>query len=347
MLREEKSRLISDSSKTVLNYSVRELHIDLLFLEEFYASQSFRAWFIDSTIRRELGDVLRVEHSVFELERESDLEVTFAGLTGDVLFLVENKIDAQFQTNQAVDYQSRGVEYIRRGKCSEAFTVLLAPERYIAMVKDRHRFDFYLSFEQVIAFFQSQTGMGNRAEYKENVLQKAINKVARLGSGEKQPGNSAYQPQEVNEGITQFWEKYWEDITGRYPELLMPKPGIKGPAATFIFFGKPNLPSNVELVHKFVHGCVDIQFHKLGSLSKVFIEYFKERLEPGMTIQPTGKAVVVRIVVPKINPHHFFEDLLDDVRQAQDTAKRLLSWFERQRIHLDTFNASFGEANSN
>ncbi len=53
----------------LLNYSVRELHIDLLFLEEFYSSEAFRKWFIKNTIGLDsnIVKILRTEHSVFEL----------------------------------------------------------------------------------------------------------------------------------------------------------------------------------------------------------------------------------------------------------------------------------------
>lgn len=31
--------------KPELHYSTRELHVELLFLEEFYSSENFRNWF--------------------------------------------------------------------------------------------------------------------------------------------------------------------------------------------------------------------------------------------------------------------------------------------------------------
>lgn len=122
---------------TILTYSVRELHIDLLFLEEFYSSEDFREWFIKNTvgIHSNVKKLLRTDHSVFELERESDLEITFEGPNGELLFLIENKINAQFQPNQTEDYTNRGNEYIRRGKCVEFYTILFAPEDYIQFNK--------------------------------------------------------------------------------------------------------------------------------------------------------------------------------------------------------------------
>lgn len=313
-----------------LNFAVRELHIDLLFLEEFYSSDAFRRWFTSKTVGadRNIGELLGVQHSVFELERESDLEISFQGSDGDMLFLVENKINAQFQPNQAEDYRNRGIEYVRRGRCSQFFTVLIAPENYILLTKANHKFDYYVSFERVIEFFVSQRELGDRAAYKAEVLRRAIEKQGSTGNGST----------ETNEGITLFWQKYWEEASERVLELHMPRPGQKGPAATFIGLAKDVLPPNVVIYHKFVHGHVDLQFDGLGNRRDSFMELFRGALKAGMTIQPAGKsAVVVRIEVPQINPHLFFEDLQDDVRAGQDAAKRLLSWF---RQHSDLW-ASF------
>lgn len=314
---------------TILTYSVRELHIDLLFLEEFYLSEFFRTWFITNTIGLEsnIGSLLRTEHSVYELERESDLEIAFKGLKGEVLFLIENKINAQFQPNQAEDYKNRGIEYIRRGKCVECYTILFAPDDYIQMIRADHKFDYYLSFEKVIAFFVAQTQMGERANYKMNVLKKAIEKC-QYGRQKSSSSFTEYQPSEVNQGITHFWKKYWEDLSVRYPDLPMPKPGEKGSGSTFIGLGKKILPSNVIIYHKFVHGFVDLQFERIGEKADEFVEYFKNHIEEGMEIQRAGKtAVVIRLEVPKMNPHKFYEELQNDVHQAQDSAKRLLEWF--------------------
>lgn len=315
-----------------LAFAVRELHIDLLLLEEFYSSEDFRRWFIANTVGRDQGirDLSRVEHSVFELERESDLEIAFQGSDGDILFLVENKINAQFQPNQAENYSNRGIEYVRRGKCSQFFTVLFAPESYIYSIKANHKFDYYISFERVIEFFGSQRELGDRAAYKAEVLKRAVEKHKSSGNGSS----------ETNEGITLFWRKYWEDVSVRIPELHMPRPGQKGPAATFIGLAKDVLPPNVVIYHKFVHGHVDLQFDGLGNRRDSFMELFRDSLEAGMTLQPAGKsAVVVRIEVPPINPHLFYEDLQEDVRAGQDAAKRLLSWFRQHSDLWSSFKA--------
>lgn len=314
--------------KPSLNFAVRELHIDLLFLEEFYSSEPFRNWFVSYTVglEKRVSGLIRAEHSVIELERESDLEIAFSSPVGEILFLIENKINAQFQKEQAEAYKNRASEYVRRGKCSECYTVLLAPGSYITSVKSKHKFDYYISFEDIITYFSNQNNLGDRAAYKIEVLQKAINK---LGQSNSQSGSS-YTPAVVNSGITLFWLNYWEDISERFPKLKMDRPGIKGPGATFIPLAKDILPPKVNIWHKFTNGFVDLQFESLGTNSEMVIETFREHIEKEMALQKTGKSsVVIRITVPKINPHMNFGDIREDVRKGQDAADCLFDWFNR------------------
>ncbi|SOC02782.1 PD-(D/E)XK nuclease superfamily protein [Ureibacillus xyleni] len=322
----------------ILNYKVRELHIDLLFLEEFYSSEVFYKWFLTKTIGLNhcIGKVVRTDHSVFELERESDLEIAFEGEKGEMLFLIENKINANFQKKQAEDYTKRAAEYVRRGKCAECYTVLFAPQEYIERYQAIHKFHYYITFEQVIEFYSQQSDLGQRAAYKINVLRKGIEKYK--SSGVRSGNGGEYVPTEVNQGITNFWLNYWKDVTSRYPELTMPKPGEKGPAATFIGLGKSALPKDVFIYHKFVHGAVDIQVEKLKEKAEDFILAFKDYVEEDMVIQRAGKAaVVIRMPITPINPHLFYDEVQPTVFEAQDKAKKLFDWFQKHRVIWNQF----------
>lgn len=181
--------------------------------------------------------------------------------------------------------------------------------------------------------------MGERAKYKINVLKKAIEKYNKSHLRTKS-SSSGYQPSEVNQGITEFWKSYWEDLSVHFPSVSMPKPGVKGPTSTFIGLGKSVLPSNVIIYHKFVHGFVDLQFDSLGENVGAFINHFQSHLEDEMTIQKVGKSgVAIRIEVPKINPQKFYEELQDDVYIAHKSAKKLLEWFQMKFNVWTSFNS--------
>ncbi len=240
---------------------------------------------------------------------------------------------ASFQRNLAEDYTKRAVEYVRRRKSKQYYTALFAPAAYIEQFQSVHKFHFYISFEQLIKYYRNEQQLGRRAEYKINVLTKAIEKykVKKVSSRE-------YIPTEVNQGIPSFWYHYWQDVTQRYPDLTMPKPGDKGPAATFIGLGKTKLPKGVFIYHKFVHGSVDLQLEGLHERADTCIDMLKPYIPADMSIQRAGKAaVVIRLPIDPINPHHFYDEVQPTVFEAQDKAKRLLDWFQQHRLVWDEF----------
>ncbi len=318
-----------------LNFAVRELHIDLLFLEEFYSSENFCKWFISNTIEdHSIGTLARVEHSVVETDRESDLEVAFDSPQGEVLFLIENKINAQFQPDQPENYKNRAKGYVRRGKCALAYTVIFAPESYLHPIRSAQKFDFYISLERVIEYFLTQIEMGDRATYKIEVLKRAIKKA--------DVSSVAYHPKEIDNRMTLFWQKYREDLLQRIPELYMPEPESKGSGSTFIGLAQNVLPPGVVLYHKFVRGCVDLQFNSLGSNRDIWMNMCRDKTKLGMTVEKSGKsAIVISIKVSKISSIIFYDEVLAQAREGQDAALRLVNWFNEHSNLWATFKYSY------
>lgn len=195
-------------------------------------------------------------------------------------------------------------------------------------------FDFYISFESVISFFDSQYQLGIRSEYKIEILNRAIGKFEIKGT----KANPSNLPAKVNtfqgrvgsnDKMTQFWQNYWNDLSIRIPQLHMPKPEAKGPDATYIFLGKSQLPANVVIKHKILDGEVYLEFGRLGKNVDAFYNDHKNLIEEGMDIKKIGKSSVAIIIeVPKIiNPYKFFDEIQEDVHQGQDAAKTLLDFY--------------------
>ncbi len=80
---------------------------------------------------------------------ETDVLLVIRQTTGSRLaVMIENKIDAAFQPNQAERYKLRG----RKGKDWEYFvTVLCGPEKYIAEERKLNTWVAYLSIEDILA----------------------------------------------------------------------------------------------------------------------------------------------------------------------------------------------------
>lgn len=96
---------------------VSERDMDLLLLEEFQSSQGFQQWFIGKVLGNDvrLAELVFAKRSITQSTGESDLEITFADSSGGtVRFLIENKVNAGFQPQQAERYRIRGDSYVTR-----------------------------------------------------------------------------------------------------------------------------------------------------------------------------------------------------------------------------------------
>ena len=294
---------------------VCERDVDLLFLEEFIASDSFRNWFL-AVVGAQAQSVRLVQaaRSVTFSNGESDLELTFESDDGNrTRFLIENKIAAGLQPRQAERYQERGESYCRRGLCHQFRTVLIAPAGYFGEDRDRKGFDAVLSYEAICD--QLRKADGDRVHYRDYMLTKAIEK-AELG----------WQPIE-DEPVTRFWERYWELACEIAPELGLKKPGSKPSHSSFIYFLPPSLPPHVDLYHKVVYGHVDLQFGGMGMRTAEIQHELGAHLSPEMSIERASKSAVVRVRVPHID---MTEDLLaleERMTRGIRVVQTLLQWY--------------------
>src|SRR4051812_47031879 len=112
---------------------VSERDVDLLLLEEFQSSTSFRKLFLSRCpkLSDNVGLFTAASRSVTHSSGESDLEVDFLSADGvKTRLLIENKVRAGFQLQQAERYHLRGASYIAAGVCAAYHTVIVAPRRY-------------------------------------------------------------------------------------------------------------------------------------------------------------------------------------------------------------------------
>src|SRR5438093_13558427 len=116
--------------------TARERDIDLLLFEEFVASPEFVSWFLSQIGIADQTRLMRVAHSVIALGRESDLELE---LEGKIRVLIENKLDAPLQENQANGYRERAKDYVEKMGFASAPTVIVAPASYFS---DKGSFEF-------------------------------------------------------------------------------------------------------------------------------------------------------------------------------------------------------------
>jgi hypothetical protein len=308
---------------------LRERDIDLLLVEEFYSSESFRNWFIENTIGTRLcpTQLCGVWHSVMQNETgESDLEVDFLDANDQRWrVLIENKINAEFQPDQGIRYIKRGEAYknnegdnLLRPRCDEFYTVVIAPEKYVNNHSECQEFQFRVAYEKLHDWFSNASGMGERGIFKQKMIEAAIEQQS-LG----------YQPQ-FNEVATQNWQLYYQWVQKIAPELGMLEPKQSKTSGTFIGVKPPKVfPDSLEIIHKTENGYVDLQFPGKAKLEPDW-EAFKRRvsnlLESDMTIVKAGNSAAIRLFVPAIDIIKDFGEQKVFVVEGIWAAKKLLQW---------------------
>lgn len=297
-----------------------ERDLDLLLLEELVASSAFRTWVAQVAGLGPLDHTVSpaVRRSVTHYSGESDLEVDLVLADGQrVTILIENKVDASLQTEQAERYKTRGQAYVCTGKCELARTLVVAPLRYFGNDLSLKGFDARLTYEELKDWFANQPALAERGAYKCTLLAAAIEK-ATLG----------YQPI-ADAAMTDFWQLYSSWVTREAPELNMPESKGRPAGSTHVYFRPDGFAKQLWLVHKFQKGHVDLEFarwgHRLAELRELI-----GSVPPNCSLEKAAKSAALRSLVPKL-----------DIRlgAAQEeaavagirAARELLNWYRTNR----------------
>ncbi|MCL4774035.1 MAG: PD-(D/E)XK nuclease family protein [Burkholderiaceae bacterium] len=297
---------------------VCERDIDLLLLEEFVASPTFRSWFLSQIGIEQTTDLTEAFRSVKTMNGESDLELTFHGSSELVKILIENKVDAAFQPNQPQRYAERAGRYRSLGTYREVLTVIMAPEVYFGDEGSAFGFDARVTYEDALAWFE-QAEIGARKDYKLAILRNAIDR-GRLG-----------WKLVPHHGVSDFWKAYWELCEQIAPQLSMPVPRAEIPADShFIGFKPAFLPAGVSLWHKVAYGHVDLQFAGMGDKLAEMEQLYRSSLLPSMRIEKAAKSAVIRVRVEPVDMTvAVFSSAETSIRQGIQAATLLLDWYSK------------------
>ncbi len=297
---------------------VAERDIDLLLLEEAIASLRFASWLLAQVGINECQTLAEAHRSVKTGNGESDLELAFRGADGTVTrLIVENKIDAVFQPNQAKRYAERALKYLATGNCSGVVTLLLAPEVYLGGNDELHGFDATLSYEAIVDWFSTQQPESDRRRYKVKLLSKAIDR-----------GRTGWTLVPHSK-VKAFWDAYWRLAQSIAAQLAMPKPNDQIPEGShFVVFRPPALPAGVTLRHKVGYGHIDLVFAGMGERISELDLTFGQRLPAGAQLTRAAKSAAVRCFVEPVDmARDVFATREDAIRQGITAAATLLAWY--------------------
>lgn len=284
---------------------ILERDMDMLFLEEFVSSEEFMKMFL-SQIGIDNAAVFSTEHSKKDNELgESDLTVVLERENEKIALLIEDKIDAVAQPEQANRYTERGNKGIANGEYDKYYVFIVAPNDYIEANEEAKKYPYAIRYEEVLSYFENKGDA--RSLFKAAQIKRAIRK--------KEYG---YQPV-VHNGVSDFWENYVRFCTEQYPALtLASSAGKKGSAATW-----PRFRTRIKglyILHKSEFGYVDLTFEsakeRIAEIDKLIKDTFGGYEEIGASIEITGKSAALRMVVPVLDFKAPFEEQKEKVEKC-------------------------------
>lgn len=332
---------------------VTERDIDILLLEDLYASNRFQSFLYGAvTVGTEAPDwhpsamVEPIQSSAFfgpseltdphsgettEGWGETDLDVLVTIGTERILILIENKIDAPFTPQQPDRYRSRARLALASGNYSCVRTLLVAPSAYLAASRAASVFDARVSYEEIVTFLQDGTTgppdgeASRRVAFRLEMFHAAIRKRQR-GEG----------PQRVHSGVTAFRASFGERSGQLAPELGSINLNEKGhwEGDKWIEY-RSALPSlgpgkKPDIVVKTDRKVVHLQIYGWGRREAELRPLLESLLEGDMTVpKVNGSSMTVSLAIPALDYMGSFEAQVEDAETAIRSANRLLGWFKR------------------
>jgi len=304
---------IETTLDSIYEESTIERDMDLLLLEEFHCSSEFRQTFFNAVATQgadlntaEYPHLLSARHSVHDIYGEADLVVIFDNKQGKKwTLLIEDKINADFQPDQAERYLLRGKNLYN----NQFTTVLVAPQKYFGDPPSNHSFHARVSFEKIKEWLNTTTP-GSRGEYKAALIDSAIKRATAITE---------------NPVITAFFRSYWFMSKERLPELNLKNPGKL--VSTWLNVPLPGNPSDTVMIIK-LEGRVDLHFSNMSKNLSQLKTRFGPYLTTDMGVVAAGGSGTIRIIVPPLNPYQPFEEQTEHAFQSMVAALRLLRVYQ-------------------
>lgn len=245
---------------------VQEQHIDFLLEEEFACNPQFLDFFVEEAAKSVTVDEnggkcrlpkispnsCKVVRSVTSADGESDVLVIYQSKetpSRKVAILIEDKIKAGFQKDQAKRYRTRGAAGCGEN-WDEFWTCLIAPRKYAL---DCAGFDTRISLEAIRDFFIAQDHP--RSTFKGCVIKAALDAFAFSVLRVEDPT------------ITEFRRFYAERAELFFSksdnEIEWPLPRRAWWGDTWFRFRSGVLPKRTGIVHKCESGLVHLYFENI------------------------------------------------------------------------------------
>jgi hypothetical protein len=272
---------------------IAERDIDLLLVEELTVNPEFGDWFTSRLYGRAVfKEALGTWHSVTDsVLGESDLLFVFRNEDdGRVAVLIENKIDASAQPQQAARYRERGEKGILAQDWEAFLTCVVAPKEYLSAGDQAFGYDAQVGYEEILSFFVSRRSRDRRFAFKGQVLLEGIEKHRR--------GYVAV----ISEPMTSFVRDYRSIALARNPRCGVQEARPRPAGSTWVMFLPVGLAKSRQLIHQLTAGNVKLLLSGFGDRGDQISEQVGARLDADMELAPAGKSLAVTIRVPVLDP---------------------------------------------
>lgn len=307
---------------------VQEHHIDFLLEEEFATNPSFLQFVLKEAAEHSreiwaagLPPASSEPHcssvrSVTTDKGETDVLVIYQSTEffGRIALLIEDKIRAGFQPNQAERYRMRGEEGKNSGEWNHFWTCLIAPERY---GHDNEGFDARISLETIRSFFGAEDA---RSKFKGGILDRALHRFAQIGLQKK------------DETVTQFRAFYAQEAEVFFEPGEIDWPRVRDAwwgDTWFNFRGGP-LPRGVEVVHKATSGVLDLAFPNtpVEALARALAQCAPDR---NVIATQTGKSASLRLIFKKIEDLEDYEGVKVSILETFEGVRWLTGFYQEHK----------------
>ena len=300
---------MTESSRLIDHVLERDL--DLVLMGALFASEPFRAFMLKSAVGwTERHSLVRTCVSEMADAGESDVLLVVDLEGADRLaVMIEDKISAPFQPEQANRYRQRGEQGIQDGRWNRFTTCLCAPEGYLAEARPMEEWCAYISLELI-----SEWARQSNDRYDAFVAAICEEAVAKRDA----------QVREKSPEATAFWEAYRRLASQLLPEVDITRlPPLVSLASPWPRFGAAALPADVLLEHKPQQGRVDLTFVK--STLEALRRRLPTMLPFDVKLAKTGQSAALRIAVPRVDHLRPFNGQDEEVLSVFAAVERLFA----------------------
>jgi hypothetical protein len=302
-----------------------ERDVDLLLAEEFAVNPIFAERFKAVTkFNGQTATVIDYWVSKSDNLGESDLIIIYQMPDGRrFALLIEDKVDAPLQPDQAARYRQRANRDCKLGIYGDYEVILCAPRYYIdnRSASDLSDFDKLVPLEQVAQMLHAPGD--ERAAYRRSFLETVGTKRINAWS------------REDDEATNEFWDAAYKIATQEFPLLEMKRPKLTKDSKWITFRPRdfPTQPKHVYVSLKGDRGQNDLTFG--NTTAHLFRPVIAHLLDSDMFVHQTNASAAIRIETGGFAIADGILEGMPKVRSAFEASSRLIEWYRRSRVEID------------